>query len=210
MNTWIRGAVVAVCTLGLSAMAQGTTAKPSTQNLPKIPTEPKAYLERIQYGNQMEVQLSELARTKAVNPQVKEFASLMVTDHQNAMNKVTQVAERQKMKLGEPKPMNDMEKKSMAATKATMEMLQSLDGMAFDQVYMANIVQNHDKMLGKLAAGQQQFGTAEWASIIGELMPKVSQHRDEAYRILGTLKTPTSGMGTGGAGMEHSGQQKKY
>ncbi|MFY0525419.1 DUF4142 domain-containing protein [Archangium gephyra] len=106
------------------AKAQGQGAKGGTAEHRGfvVPTDEKALLERLHYTNQMEIKLGQLAQRNAANPDVKAFGEQMVREHTAADQKLMTLAQGRGMKLADmPKPMNDMEKKMMAADKAVME-----------------------------------------------------------------------------------------
>jgi putative membrane protein len=172
-----------------------------------VPTDEKAFLERLHYTHQMEIKLGRLAQQNASHPDVKSFAEQMVRDHTQADQQLMSMAQGRGMKLSDmPKPMSDLEKKVLAADKANMEKLQALKGEAFDSCYMANQVGMHDDTLGKLMAGRQALGgNAELTTMLGELTPRVVQHRQQAYSVLGKLGSQGMGVGGAGPGMEHKG-----
>jgi putative membrane protein len=165
-----------------------------------VPTDEKAFLERLHYMNQKEIKLGQLAQQNATNPDVKSFGEMMERDHTAADQKLMTMAQGRGIKLADtPKPMNDIEKKSMAADKALMEELQTLKGDPFDSCYMANMVADHDEALGKVMAGQQALTTnPELTSMLGNISQSVTQHRQQAYSVLGKLGPQA--MGVGGAG----------
>ncbi len=167
-----------------------------------VPTDEKAFLERIHHINQTEIKLGQLAQQNASNPDVKSYGEQMVRDHTAADQRVTALAQSRGLKLADmPKPMNDVEKKSMAAQKANMEKLQALKGEPFDSCYMASMVGDHDEALGKLMAGQQALtGNAELTSVVGDLSQTIAQQRQKAYTLLGKVGPQAMGMGVGGAG----------
>ena len=173
-----------------------------------VPTDEKAFFERLHYTHQMEIKQGQLAQQNASNPDVKSFAEMMVRDHTAADQRLMTMAQGRGMKLADmPKPVNDMEKKMVAADKANMEKLQALKGDAFDSCYMSLQVGEHDATLGKLMAGRQAFGAnTELTTMVTELTPKVAQHRQQAYSVLGKLGQ--SMMGVGGAGTDTMGGQK--
>ncbi|MDC0711328.1 DUF4142 domain-containing protein [Stigmatella sp. ncwal1] len=169
-----------------------------------IPADEKAYLERLHHANQQEVKLGEIAQQNASNADVKSFASMMVKEHTAADQKLMTYAQGKGLKLAEPKPLNDVEKKVKAADKASTEKLQALKGAPFDSAYMANQLGAHDMVLGKLAAGQQAFSdNAEALALINENVQHVSQHRQQAYTVLGKLAPQPAGVG--GSGDAHMG-----
>jgi len=167
-----------------------------------VPGDEKAFMERMHYVNQMEIKLAQLAQKNSNNPDVKSFADAMQKEHTALDQKLMAQAQQNGMKLADmPKPMNDVEKKAMAADKALMEELQALKGDAFDSCYMASQVGDHDETLGKLMAGQQALSGSPSAPLITEAMQSVAKHRGHAYSVLGKLgQSLTSGVGGAGAG----------
>jgi putative membrane protein len=171
-----------------------------------VPTDTKALLERLHYTNQLEIKLGQLAQQNSTNPDVKAFGETMVREHSDADKKLMSFAQSQGLKLADmPKPINDAEKKAMAADKAVTEELQALKGEPFDSCYIANQVGDHDATLGKLMAGRQAIsgGDAQLVTLMDDLTQHVAQHRQQAYSVLGKLNP--QGTGVGGAG---SGTQK--
>ena len=146
-----------------------------------VPSDAKSFLERVHHANQDEIAQAKLAQQNSQNEDVKAFAAQMIQQHTDADQKVMDLAKAQKLTIGEPKPANDMEKKAMAADKATMDKLQSLKGAPFDSCYMATQLGAHDAVLGKRMAGKQAAaGNTELASLIDGLIAAVCSHRHHA------------------------------
>jgi putative membrane protein len=169
-----------------------------------VPTDEKALLERLHYTNQMEIKLGRLAQQNSNNPDVKSFGERMVREHTAADKKLMTLAQGRGLTLSDmPKPMNDMEKKAMAADKAIMEELQALKGEPFDSCYISGQVGDHDATLGKLMAGRQALtSNAQLTSLMDEMTQHVSQHRQQAYSVLGKLGESMMGVGGAGTGMQ--------
>lgn len=218
MKRTLQGVVLAVslATGGVS-LAQGTPSpamKPATPQKGMTeyrgfmaPTDEKALLERLHHANQQEIQLGQLAQKNSQNPEVRAFGEMMVKDHTALDQKLTDYAKTKGMKLAEmPKPLNDVEKKVMAADKAAMEELQVLQGPPFDSCYMAGQVGDHDAVLGKVLAARQGMPSAspELTAMFQELTQKVPAHREQAWQILGKLD---DNMGVGGSGAMTPGTQ---
>lgn len=168
-----------------------------------VPTDPKAFLERLHMVNQTEIQLAKLAETNSQNEDVKAFARAMIQEHTTQDQKLMQYAQSKGLKLAEkPKPMNDLEKKSMAAHLALMDKLKSARGAAFDACYIANQVADHDDTHAKIMAMMHGGGAgsdAEMTAMLQELHTKLPQHREHAYSVLGKLDDKLM-QGMGGAG----------
>jgi len=208
MKQTIQGLMLAsTLVLGGTALAQqaGKESKKGTAELRGfvVPTDEKALLERLHYTHQMEIKLGQLAQQNSNNPDVKAFGKQMVDEHTAADGKLMTMAQGLGLKLSDmPKPMNDVEKKVMAADKAIMEELQALKGEPFDSCYISGQVGDHDATLGKLMAGRQALtGNAQLTSLMDEMTQHVSQHRQQAYSVLGKLGQ-TMGVGGAGTGMQ--------
>jgi putative membrane protein len=225
MKQTIQGFLLAgTLVLGGAALAQdnaqgkGAAKKGGTTELRGfvVPNDEKAFLERLHYTNLKEIKLGQLAQQNATHPDVKSFGEMMVKDHTAADQKLMAMAQTRGLKLADmPKPMGDVEKKVMAADKANQEKLQALKGEAFDACYMSLMVGDHDETLGKVMAGQQGLtGNTELTAMLGNVSQSVTQHRQQAYSVLGRLGpqatgagdmggTKPSGTGTQGGHMGH-------
>jgi putative membrane protein len=170
-----------------------------------IPADEKAMLERVHHVNQMEIQLGRLAQQNGQSQDVKSYGEMLVRDHTAADQKLMTQAQQKGHKLAaEPKPMNDVERKAMAAHKANMEKLQALKGAPFDACFLALMVGDHDEALGKLLAAQQNVTDPALTPVLQQHVQAVSQHRQQAYTLLGRVG-PGASTGVGGAGDMHHG-----
>lgn len=225
MKRTIQGLLLAgSLALGGAALAQGTPTgspqgSPQGKTMAKggmvehmgfvVPADEKAFLERLHHINQSEIQLGKLAQQNGQSQDVKSYGEMLVKDHTAADQQVMAYAQRKGMKLAsEPKPMNDVERKTMAAQKAAMDKLQALKGAPFDSSFLAHMVGDHDMALGKLMAAQQAFAAnTEMMPLLQQHIPPITNHRQQAHSLLGRIG-PGASMGVGGAGdmdqgMEH-------
>ena len=164
-----------------------------------IPKDEKAFLERLHHANELELRLGKLAQEKAQSQQVKDYARMMVEHHTTADQELMQHAKTQKLTLGKPQPKGNAEVKMMAAHKATEAKLRALDGMAFDMAYMTAMLGDHDMTLTKVMLGEQQFtAKPELTQMLTKLRPQLTQHRDQAYQLLGQLKPGAAAVGGSG------------
>ena len=171
-----------------------------------VPADEKAMLERLHHVNQEEIQIGKLAQQNRESQDVKSYGEMLVRDHTAADQKLMSYAQQKGLKLAEPKPMNEVERKAMAADKADLEKLQALKGAPFDSCFLANMVGGHDGVLGKLMAGQQHFTDAALTPVLQQHMQGVMQHRQQAYTLLGRIG-PGSSTGVGGSGGMSPGMQ---
>jgi putative membrane protein len=169
-----------------------------------IPADEKAMLERLHHVNQMEIQLGELAQKNGQSQDVKSYGEMLVKDHTAADQKVKDQAKQKGLTLSAPKPLNEVERKTMAAQKANMEKLKELKGAPFDACFLANMVGDHDEVLGKLMAAQQNVTDTAMTPLLQDLSRSIMQHRQQAHTLLSRVG-PGSTTGVGGAGMGGQG-----
>src|SRR5690606_13572542 len=87
-------------------------------------------------GGMLEVQLGELAKTKASSEEVKMFADMMVTDHTKANEELKALAAKKNITL--PTALSDK-------SRNTYEDLSKQTGKDFDEAYASQMVDDHEK-----------------------------------------------------------------
>jgi putative membrane protein len=137
---------------------------------------------------------------------VKSYGEMLVRDHTSADERLMSAAQQKGFKLSTPKPMDEMERKAMAAERAALEKFQVLKGQPFDAAFLAHMVGDHDMALGKLMAGQQHITDAGLTPVLQEHTQVVTRHRQQAYTLLGRIG-PGAAAGVGGAGDMGQGMQ---
>ncbi|NTX50826.1 DUF4142 domain-containing protein [Myxococcus sp. CA051A] len=171
---------------GGSGQPDAQAAKWMREGLLPIPTEEKAFLEELHHANQMEVQMGKLAQKNGSSKGVKDFGARMEREHGQADENLLAFAKTKKLQLGEPKADSSLAKAMQGAEHATMEKLQALQGPAFDRAFLAAMVGDHDVVIAKVMAGQQQFvDNTALKTMLDNLLPQLQQHRQSAYRLLG-------------------------
>jgi putative membrane protein len=128
---------------------------------------------------QAEIQLAQLASERATNPQVKQFAQMMIKDHQAAGDELKQAASAANVQINPPAELDDDHKD-------VQEDLSKLSGREFDQKYIDTMVDEHQEAVNELEKKTSADNThvREWAS---KTLPKVRQHLDEARQIQQSL-----------------------
>ena len=165
-----------------------------------VPADQRAMLERLHHINQTEIQLGRLAQQNAMSQDVKSYGEMLVRDHTSADQRLMSFAQQKGLKLSQPKPMNDMERKVMAAERAAMEKFRVLKGQPFDAAFLAHMVGDHDMALGKVMAAQQHVTDAGLTPLLQQITQSVTQHRQQAHTLLGRIGPGAAATGVGGAG----------
>jgi putative membrane protein len=139
---------------------------------------PAEFLKNVSQSNRAEIELGQLAQTKAQNDDVKAYARMLVQDHTKVNQEVTSMARTMSVTL--PADI-------AAAQKATQDTLTGLSGAAFDKAYIDAMVENHQK--GVASFRQATMGTDEDVRVFAEkTLPTLRHHLEEAQRLQQNLK----------------------
>ena len=94
-------------------------------------------------ANQVDIDAGNFAKTHATNPQVKQFAQQMVTDHTGVNKQAAALAAKLKV-TPEDNPTSQSLK---AGGEANITKLKTLEGAAFDKAYIDHEVDYHQAVL---------------------------------------------------------------
>ena len=128
-------------------------------------------------NNKAEIELAQLAQSKAQNPQVKQYAQMLASDHRAANQQVTQIAQ----KLNAEIP-NDF----TAAQKSTKDRLQGLSGAEFDKAYIDAMVENHQKGIETYRKATE-FAQEDVRIYAESTLPTLRKHLEQAQQIQKSL-----------------------
>ena len=123
---------------------------------------------------QAEIEMGRLAQEKAAHAEVKEFASMMVRDHQSSADELKQVVAQTPVQNASPDHNEHQE---------FLEELRGLSGREFDQKYMERMVEDHEKGVRQLeqkAEGDANPQVKQWAN---KALPTMRQHLERAKTI---------------------------
>jgi putative membrane protein len=191
---------VAFCLITCAAMAQAPGAgadeysiiRPAFVQDPKvgisIPTQPKALLERFHRAHQLSIQFAKLALQKTKDPLIRSYAETIIQTHETGDEAILTDANRLNLTLMDPQAVNESENQVWTSQIDASSEMQSLQGQAFDHVFLANMLELQDMTveLAQGAARLKQFQTAIIAVTIRRLTPLFEQDRDRTYRLLGS------------------------
>ena len=126
-------------------------------------------------GGMMEVQLGQLAKTKASSQAVKDFGAMMVRDHSNANSQLKSIAAKKNVTLPAALP----EKHQKHVTDLTEK-----TGADFDKDYMKMMVDDHQddiKLFEKCAKDDKE--DADIKAFAAKTLPTLYKHLDAAKAI---------------------------
>jgi putative membrane protein len=125
-------------------------------------------------SNLMEIQLGQLAQSKATSPAVKQFGQQMVTDHSNLQNQLTATVSKGNTQF-KPGMTDDDEKE--------VERLEKLSGAEFDRQYMTAMVQHHQEDVTSFQSQSQSARSAEARQIVTTGLPVLQRHLSMAQQV---------------------------
>lgn len=134
----------------------------------------KAFVKKAASGGKMEVELGQMAKTKAKSQEVKDFGAMMVKDHGKANDELKQILRKKNMKV--PKRME-------VKHTAVKTMLKPLSGENFDKQYMENMVSDHMKDVTEFREAQQTLADQDIKGWVEKTLPVLEKHLEKAKEI---------------------------
>lgn len=135
-------------------------------------------------ANNADIESGRLAQERATNPQVREFAQRMVTDHTAVNEQATALVSR----LGVTPEENPTSRQLVQAGEQSGERLRGLSGAEFDRAYMAHEVEYHQEVLGALDNMLvPNAQNPELRSLLEQTRPAFEAHLEHAQRVQAAL-----------------------
>ena len=135
-------------------------------------------------ANNADIEGGRLAAAKSTNPQVKEFAERMITDHEGVNKAATELVTR----LGVTPEETDASRQQTQSGEQVRTRLQGLSGAEFDRAYIANEVTYHQGLLD--AIDQLLLPSAQNADLkflLEQTRPAVVAHLQHAQQLQTSL-----------------------
>jgi putative membrane protein len=126
-----------------------------------------------------EVELGKLALQKATNAQVKEFATMMVSDHGKANEELMTLATAKNISL--PTILDDEHQKMW-------DELNGKTGKDFDKKYVDDMVDGHKKVLDLMEKQAKDGEDADLKAFAAKTAPIVKAHLDAIKKIQDSMK----------------------
>lgn len=151
------------------------TANPSSNNPVKgVDETDKNFMKQAAIGNEAEIQLGQMAQSKASNPAVKSFGQRMIKDHSSADDKLKNIAESQHISL--PVELDPKHKDEAAA-------LSRLSGAQFDKAYMKLMVQEHTHDVNQFKKEASDAHDPTVQQFAKATLPVLQSHLNEAQQV---------------------------
>lgn len=127
-------------------------------------------------SSMMELEASKLAQQKATNPQVKEFADMMVNDHTAANKEMRELATSKNITMPDSMSSDHMDH---------VRELSEKTGAEFDKAYMDRMVSAHESDVERFedVAEDADYDDAEVKAFASKTVTKLREHLERAKQI---------------------------
>ena len=139
----------------------------------------KAFMANAAQGGMAEVNLGQMAATKAASNDVKDFGNRMVNDHSKANEELKQLSAGKGVTLP-----TDVD----AASKKTADELSKKTGKAFDKAYMSAMVKDHEKDVAEFQKESTAAQDPDLKNWVTKTLPTLQDHLKMAKQINAKLK----------------------
>lgn len=159
-----------------------TRGKPEANSTPANQTAPsqesKDFATKAASGGMLEVQLGQLAQQKAKSQRVKDFGSMMVTDHSKANDELKSIAASNNVTI--PAALLPEHQKHL-------DMMSKMSGADFDKHYMDMMVNDHKEDIGDFKKEANSSTNDAFKDFAGKTLPVLQKHLDSAQAIHGKM-----------------------
>ena len=133
----------------------------------------------LDHANAADSTAGALAATKATNPQVKQFAKLMMSEHHALRKQGADLAK--KLNLTPEPPANDPV--TPLAQQETQALQSAPKGAEFDKTYIDQEVGAHQAVLDLAGKAHDEADNAELKALIEKAKPVIEKHLDMAKKL---------------------------
>ncbi len=136
------------------------------------------------YGNRAEVELGSLAASKGTSEAVRMFGSMMVSEHQKALDDLEDIADDFDADFPTGLDAEHQEKK---------ELLMALSGYSFDTAYMHGQVKDHQKTEALFETEAANGDEQRLINYANNLLPHIRMHLHKADSIVTVIEDEHEG-----------------
>jgi putative membrane protein len=127
-------------------------------------------------GGMMEVELGKLAQQQAQMKEVKDFAAMMVKDHENVNNELKALAAKHNIALPDSMSNDHMDH---------IKNMRDKKGLDFDKAYMSLMVEDHEEDIDlfESASTNSEIENTEVKAFANKTLQALRQHHERAKQV---------------------------
>ena len=134
------------------------------------------FAREVAQSNLFEIQAGQLAQERAQSQDVKQFAQMLVQDHQQANQKLQQIAQSKGIDI--PKELDEIHQ-------AKLQKMQKLQGKHFEKHFVYGMLAGHVVAVLEFRDASQDLRDNELKQFAAQTLPKLQQHLQTAQRLAG-------------------------
>ena len=147
-----------------------------------IKATPQMQLQKLHLTNLKEIDAGRMAEQNGT-AKIKDYARMLQRDHQDADQKVMDLAKSKGWTLSDQPMKPEMQQKNQMEK----DRLSSLKGADFDKTFANMMVMGHKHVIEMAQAWKQNCKDKDVCALIDSLMPKLQQHLSMAEQIRGPM-----------------------
>ena len=166
------------------------TRNAETRKDDKVARGDRKFMEKAAGSGMFEVQVSQLAASKAADAAVKTYAQMLVEHHSAANNELIQLANTKGVELPAAPP---------RGMRKDIEKLGKKSGTEFDQDYIRNVgIKAHEKDIKMFEKASKDVKDTQLKAFIDKTLPTLQQHLAQAQKLPQSgNKAAAAAMGAG-------------
>ena len=145
----------------------GNPASPMSTTNGQLSSSDESFLRKAAAGGAAEVELGNLAKDRAPDPDVKQFAQKMVTDHSRANDELKRLAQKKGVTISD---MPD------STSKRELDRLSKLSGAEFDKAYSKLMVSDHEKDVSEFEKESKNAKDPDVKDFAAKTLPTLRDH----------------------------------
>lgn len=134
------------------------------------------YVPNAAMGDMYEIQAAEIAIERTTNPQVRELAQMILTDHRAASEKMMALAPQAAPDVTLPTELDERRQ-------GLIDNLRAADAAAFDQVFLDQQVAAHQEALTLHRGFADNADAPQLAAHAAEVAPRIEMHLERARAL---------------------------
>jgi putative membrane protein len=133
--------------------------------------------------NLLEIDLGKTAKMRAKAAGVKDYGAMLIKEHGASDKELQALVKKTKQRIPMEKATTEAEKQEKAQIKTDVAGLKKLRGDAFDNKFLAMMVDGHEKELARIDAKISEVTNADLADNLRNIKPVLQMHADKAREL---------------------------
>jgi putative membrane protein len=172
----VLGLISVGCTSTNKAATPDTAAQPNSGAAASSPSSSsdQDFVTKAAQGNSAEVELGKIVAARSKDPNVKQFAQMMVKDHTAALNELQELAQSKNLNFNDDLPDD---------AKALQTKLSGDTGKQLDKDYMDGMLEDHQKDVQEFTDQSQKAKDPDVKQWVSKTLPILQKHLEKAQQI---------------------------